>query len=523
MTQQEFQNRFIYNPTTDRLGKGGFGEVFKAYDTYRDRWVAVKMAKVETDHESVRLSKEVELVNKLPAHPNIAYYEECFTFSSFAGEYDFGILQYYEAGNLQQLIDNNNLTFAQKQNLLTQLLEGIGFLHDQGIIHRDLKPANILIVKRGEEYIPKITDFGISKKLDINNSSIFSNSLAGAGTLSFASPEQLGGTTIRKNTDLWSFGVIAYWLFAGELPFNTGIHGTTSEAGRAELFTQIARGALPQGITSINQPWRKLIVACLETDSEKRARNIGECKDLLSGNHNNNQSNNQDKTRLITNSDPEPIKPTQHEKTINQQNEVADNNIHRAPNKTRTILLISIYAASVIFALIACFVGESNRNSNYDYSDELAVDTVAVVDTVALSTIYLKDLYTVNLPSNYVLTPDTSDVEVIKYMSDYVGFECYVMPLEEYDLFYTSTKELLQSLRNSTGQKGDIYTITLDNGMTAYQLVDEFDNDGSSYFSLKTAIKIKKNYVYLNCWCYKEQKDTYLYEIKAIQNSLTEL
>lgn len=53
MTQQEFQNRFIYNPSTDRLGKGGFGEVFKAYDTYRGCWVAIKMAKVEADQQSV--------------------------------------------------------------------------------------------------------------------------------------------------------------------------------------------------------------------------------------------------------------------------------------------------------------------------------------------------------------------------------------------------------------------------------------------------------------------------------------
>lgn len=372
MTQQEFQNRFIYNPSTDRLGKGGFGEVFKAYDTYRDRWVAIKMAKVETDQESVRLRKEVELVNQLPAHPNIAYYEECYTFNSFAGEYDFGILQYYEAGNLQQLTENNNLTISQKEKLLQQLLDGIEFLHSQGVIHRDLKPQNILIVKRGNEYIPKITDFGISKKLDINKSSVFNNSLAGVGTLSFSSPEQLGDTTIRKNTDLWSFGVIAFWLLGGELPFNTGIHASTSEAGRAELFNQIAQGTLPPSINRINQPWRKLIVACLKTSPDERIKNVESCKSLLAGQNQGGEgtviiqspgssgSSGQAQPPLVSPPMPELVE------------------VPHQVNKKRTRILIGTYAISVVFALIFCGVGQ-NEPAEY-YSTEEAVDSVVVVD-----------------------------------------------------------------------------------------------------------------------------------------------
>ena len=94
MTHEEFEKRYTYNPSNDQLGEGGFGEVFKAYDTHRDRWVAIKMSKVIPEYESVRHKKEVEMVNKPPTHPIIAYYEECYTFRSFAGEYDFGILQY---------------------------------------------------------------------------------------------------------------------------------------------------------------------------------------------------------------------------------------------------------------------------------------------------------------------------------------------------------------------------------------------------------------------------------------------
>ena len=125
MTYQEFQNRYKYDPANDRLGEGGFGEVFKAEDTFRHRLVAIKIAKVKPGLESVRLKKEIELIKTLPIHPNIAYYEECYTFSEMSGEYDFGILQYYESGNLLELLKKENLSLKQKENLLSQILSGI--------------------------------------------------------------------------------------------------------------------------------------------------------------------------------------------------------------------------------------------------------------------------------------------------------------------------------------------------------------------------------------------------------------
>jgi len=299
MTQQEFQKRYTYNPATDKLGEGGFGKVLKAYDNYLDKWVAMKIAPVGA-HDSIRLKKEVEMVSKLPAHPNIAKYEECYTFPSYDGELDFGILQYYEEGNLSQLLKNNTLTLDQKRSVLMQILEGIHFLHNNGIIHRDLKPQNILIVKRGAEYIPKITDFGISKQLDINKSSVFSNSIAGAGTLAYSSPEQLFDREIRKNTDLWSFGVIAFQTLTGQLPFNTGGHDSTSEAGRAELFRQINSGQLPYITTQIPEPWQTVIRRCLVTDAVTRVKNTKEAEDILLGNDENGGNGGRDAMNCVS-------------------------------------------------------------------------------------------------------------------------------------------------------------------------------------------------------------------------------
>ena len=283
MTEKEFKERYKYDPSTDRLGKGGFGTVYKADDTYRNRWVALKIAKVELGFENIRLKKEVELIKQLPVHRNIAYYEECYTFESFDGEYDFGILQYYEEGNLLELQKRETLTNDQKGAIIVQILNGLDFLHKNGIIHRDLKPQNILIAKSEKEYIPKITDFGISKKLDIDSSSIFHNSLIGAGTLAYSSPEQVESKNIRKNADLWGLAVVAFQLFSGKLPFTTGTHDSASHAGRIELMRQINNGQLPDTINTIPEPWRTFIRRCIVPEPDKRVKNVPECKDILEG------------------------------------------------------------------------------------------------------------------------------------------------------------------------------------------------------------------------------------------------
>lgn len=283
MNQEDFKKRYKYDPTKDRLGEGGFGEVFKTYDNFLDKWVAIKISKVKADFQELRLKNEVDLLNKLPAHPNVARYEECYTFKTISGEYDIAILQYYEAGNLLQVLNKYDLALSQKYYLLSNLMEGIRFLHSQGIIHRDLKPQNVLIVCRDNNYIPKITDFGISKKFNFAKTTQFSNSLIGAGTITYSSPEQLADNVIRKNTDLWSFGVIAYQVLTGETPFNSGSHTTSSELGRQEIMKQINSGKLPDLINEIPIPWKQIIENCLIIDPEKRIKDVESCIDMLKG------------------------------------------------------------------------------------------------------------------------------------------------------------------------------------------------------------------------------------------------
>jgi len=282
MTQQEFQQRYRYDTEKDLIGEGGFSKVYKAFDTLHGVDVAIKIAIVNPEKESMRLKREVEIMCSLPVHPNIAHYEkDCYTFSLFTGTFDFSILHYYEEGNLLQLLKRVSLSPEKKHFILTQLLEGIRFLHENKIIHRDLKPQNVLILKSGNDYIPKISDFGISKELEADKSKLFSNSLMGAGTLSYASPEQLKETGIRKNSDLWSFGVIAYQLFTGKLPFVPN-KSSTDLSGQHDLLQQIRLGVLPKDILSVPEPWQTIIRQCLIPDPAKRIKHCSDCEKILS-------------------------------------------------------------------------------------------------------------------------------------------------------------------------------------------------------------------------------------------------
>lgn len=277
MTQEEFFRRYTYNPSTDRLGSGSFGKVYRAYDNVDDTYVALKIAPVEAPGSSLRLQREVELVRQLPPHPNVARYDACYTFTDATGDYDVAVLRYYPDGSLLELERSGSLTYAQRYDLMYQLLKGLKFLHSQGIIHRDLKPANVLIARRPDgSFVPKITDFGISMQLEGENDTV-----KAAATVSYASPEQLHGKQPTSNADLWSYGVMAYEIFTGRQPFTAGNLDPNSIMGRAEIASRITSGNLPTDISYIAEPWDRVVAACLVVDPERRTSDEDALLDII--------------------------------------------------------------------------------------------------------------------------------------------------------------------------------------------------------------------------------------------------
>jgi len=268
MMYDAFKERYRFNikdPDAE-IGRGGFGKVYKAYDTVHHKWVAIKIAAVQTDREQLSLRSEIERAKLLPDHPNIARYEQCFRFDLPSGTYDYGIMQYYERGNLSQLIRGGQIATAQKERIALGMLTGIAFLHRHQMLHRDLKSSNVLIAAYGDELTPLITDFGLSKHIQSEEAE-FSNSLIG-GSLLYASPEQLLGEPLRYNADLWAFGVMLYELFCGQMPFMPD--DSAGSISGIKMYNAILQHEHPALLGTMPQPWQGICRRCLVFDNALR-------------------------------------------------------------------------------------------------------------------------------------------------------------------------------------------------------------------------------------------------------------
>ncbi len=285
MTQQEFFNRYTYNVRTDKIGGGSFGTVYKAYDNVLDRTVAIKVSEVKIlGGKEFSLLDEFDAIKDLPLHPNIANYEALYNFDQANGIFDYAVLQYYPDGNLKDLIKKSDLSQEEKEVAALQVLAGLEFLHNHRVVHRDMKPSNILIQARNQGdkvvYVPKITDFGLSKKADPSAKSRFTNSFGG-GTLEYSSPEQLRGQNLRFNTDLWAWAVIVYELFTGMPMFKTSGGGSDSAESEKMIFDQILNSELITKLSNFPENWQRALTACLDRNPETRVKTAEDIRAIL--------------------------------------------------------------------------------------------------------------------------------------------------------------------------------------------------------------------------------------------------
>ena len=283
MTLEEFTSRYKYNIDRDIIGKGGFGSVFKAFDDVRDKYVAVKISMVVPGKENMSLLKEVELARDIPPNRNILHYECCFRFSTPSGKFDYAVTDYYPAGNLSELLLKKDLNFYEKETIAFGIISGLDHLHQNNVIHRDMKSGNILVAERSEQFVPKIADFGLSKKFAGEQREQIQHSIAGTGSLLYMAPEQLRGSHISENADIWSLGVILYELFTNKLPFYPNQAEKDSQMARKEVIEKICNATLPASINNIVPVWKEVIKGCLIPDPDKRISNIKMLKEVLRG------------------------------------------------------------------------------------------------------------------------------------------------------------------------------------------------------------------------------------------------
>jgi predicted Ser/Thr protein kinase len=196
------------------LGKGGMGEVWKAWDRKLSRWAAIKFLLGQSQEGVLRFKREAKMAARL-THPNIAPVHEVGEAPSRQPGQPachFLAMEYIDGTTL----GSAKLSMRDRVDVFVKVAQGLEAAHKGGIVHRDIKPANIMLTK---ENWPYVMDFGLAKSLDGDNN--LSATGAVMGTPAFMPPEQVEGLTeqIGPWSDVYSLGATMYAVFCGVHPF----------------------------------------------------------------------------------------------------------------------------------------------------------------------------------------------------------------------------------------------------------------------------------------------------------------
>jgi eukaryotic-like serine/threonine-protein kinase len=197
-----------------RIGVGGMGEVYLAQDTKLKRRVALKLVRAGMDTVEIvtRFRHEEQILASLN-HPNIA---QLYGAGVAAGDVPFFAMEYVEGARLDDYCRDKSLSVAARLEIFRKVCAAVHYAHQRLVIHRDLKPSNILVTADGE---PKLLDFGIAKLVEGQDQFTQVQTLAGAMTPDYASPEQVRGETMTTSSDVYSLGVLLYELLTGSRPY----------------------------------------------------------------------------------------------------------------------------------------------------------------------------------------------------------------------------------------------------------------------------------------------------------------
>lgn len=195
------------------IGGGGMANVYLARDIILERYVAVKILRLDyaNDPEFIRRFHREAMNATSLVHPNIVNIYD-------VGEEDniyYIVMEYVSGETLKQYIQKHSPIPLEKViDIMLQITSGISHAHQNNIIHRDIKPQNILLDKDGNV---KITDFGIAIAL---TSTTITHTNSVMGSVHYISPEQARGGISTKKSDIYALGIVMFELLTGSLPFS---------------------------------------------------------------------------------------------------------------------------------------------------------------------------------------------------------------------------------------------------------------------------------------------------------------
>ena len=259
-----------------RLGSGGMGLVFSAWDARLQRDVAIKLLREEFASPDMRsrFLQEARAASGLN-HPNI-----CTIFD--IGEQDgdpFLVMELLKGETLRHRMNAGGFQLREIIRVGHEISDALSAAHARSIIHRDIKPANIMLIEKpGGGHAAKVLDFGLAKIDTLGGESIFdlTNTGTTVGTVSYMSPEQARGETLDIRSDLFSVGVILYEMAVGRLPFQ----GATSALVFVELLSKKPDPIRPQN-AAIPEDLEHIILKLLEKDRTLRFQTAAQVMQAL--------------------------------------------------------------------------------------------------------------------------------------------------------------------------------------------------------------------------------------------------
>lgn len=264
------------------IAKSGMGEVYEAFDTLREKRLALKtvLCTASDDPRAVRaLTSEVEHA-LLVSHSNVCrVYELGEHRNSDPDEppVRFLTMEFVDGETLGKRIRAGSIPVADVRSIALQVLAGLSAAHAKGVLHLDLKSDNVMLRSGTRPPEALIMDFGLSRTRS-PTSALHASEQELRGTPGYMAPEQLECTATSRATDIYSFGMVLFEMLTGELPFKADSLG-------ALLVKQMrSRAPLP---SQVRPGWSRavdeFVLRCLHRDPERRYSDAASALAALQG------------------------------------------------------------------------------------------------------------------------------------------------------------------------------------------------------------------------------------------------